>query len=90
MKGYITYPFDDRGVQQVDVISATDKSVRFRDGFGYVTSIWNLEEDRFHTEKDEALKAAERLRATRIRKATDEISRLRALAPVSIYLSAEA
>lgn len=87
MKAWITAPFDDDGIEEIEIIGKPDDAnLQFRRAGSPCreqSCHWYEEGVTWHRSYKAALQAARKLRAERIEKAGREIARLAALPPIS-------
>lgn len=86
MKAWITPPFLDEGIEEIEIIGEPrDANLQFRRrGYGgrEQSCYWYIEGVSWHRTKKAAIKAAEINRAARIAKAAKEIAHVSALPPL--------
>jgi hypothetical protein len=86
MKIWITAPYDDRGIREVDTnddptgdVFSVDDTNGLRTDYYH----WHTEGDGWHRTREAAVNKARQFRQQRIENAALEIARLSALAPIS-------
>lgn len=85
MKGFITLPFHDDGIREVEILSAhSNGTLSYSDGGGCVCYSfgWLVEGATWHRKRKDAVKTAKIHRQNRIAEAAKELHRLIELPPI--------